>query len=292
MKLQHLRFLVATVECGGVVKAAVRLHVSQPAVSAGLKSLEQETGQPLFERSGRGGRARPTSKALQLHQHAIGILQQCDLALSQLRSPERRPATLHMGVLPTIAAREIVGLSAAFSGQAGCPRIQLREGGMTRLADWLRQGRIDAALTVVENDASTARRLWRERYVVVVSRSHRFAQNRRSKVFLSDLEEEPVVLRTTCEMRRGSLWPDTRRIRVAARIERDELTMLLVAQGLGIAIVPESLVSREVVARPIHDLDVQRSIGLRWRKDLSQEHVTALVEAISALKGGRKIRDA
>jgi DNA-binding transcriptional LysR family regulator len=40
MKLQHLRFFIAVVDCGGVVRAAERLRISQPSISAGLKALE------------------------------------------------------------------------------------------------------------------------------------------------------------------------------------------------------------------------------------------------------------
>jgi DNA-binding transcriptional LysR family regulator len=286
MKLQQLRFLVAAIESGGIVKGAIRMHVSQPAVSAGLKALEREIGVPLFEHSGRGGRARPTSKALQLHQSALGILKQCDLALAQLRHPEHRPTSLRLGVLPTIATRDLCAIASSFSGEER-PRLQLWEGGAVRLAEWLRQGRIDAALTVVEKTTSTAKVLWRERFVVVASRTHRFGSKRLSKLFLSDLEGETVILRTACEMRPGALWPDTQRIRVAARAERDELAMRLVAMGVGIAIVPVSLVTSDVTARPIHDLDVRRAIGLRWRRDAPPEQLRPLIDRISALRSRR-----
>lgn len=50
-------FLTAAVEYGGVIKAAERLHLSQPSVSAGLKALEQTLGRPLFDRP-----SRPTGR--------------------------------------------------------------------------------------------------------------------------------------------------------------------------------------------------------------------------------------
>ena len=84
MKLQHLRFFVAAVDCGGVVKAAERLRVSQPAVSAGLRALEQELGKPLLERKGPGRRTRPTAKAIEFHKEAVEILRKCEAARAQL----------------------------------------------------------------------------------------------------------------------------------------------------------------------------------------------------------------
>src|SRR3972149_3287100 len=54
MELYQLRAFVIAAEEGQVTKAAQRLHVSQPAVSAQIKALEQEIGIPLFERGASG----------------------------------------------------------------------------------------------------------------------------------------------------------------------------------------------------------------------------------------------
>ena len=53
MELGHLRTFVAIVDAGGVHRAAARLHLSQPAVSRQIHSLESELGVPLFDRIGR-----------------------------------------------------------------------------------------------------------------------------------------------------------------------------------------------------------------------------------------------
>jgi LysR family transcriptional regulator, cyn operon transcriptional activator len=53
MNLQQLRYLVATVDHGTMTAAAAALHVSQPALTRGVRALEQELGQVLLARSGR-----------------------------------------------------------------------------------------------------------------------------------------------------------------------------------------------------------------------------------------------
>jgi DNA-binding transcriptional LysR family regulator len=283
MKIQHLRFFAAVVDCGGVVKAAERLHVSQPAVSAGLKTLEQELGQPLFERTG-GRRLRPTSKAIDFHQHALEILRQCDVARARFRSPESKSTKLRLGVLQTVAAIDVAAFAATLARQDPDLKVQVREGGPVRLAEWLRQGRIDAIWTVVEKSGAHARALWRERFVMLVSRTHPLGQNRRAKIPMADLADENIVLRTCCEMKRGQLWPIGFRMRVAARTDRDELALRLVAQGLGIAIAPQSLATPDVVARPIHDLEATRSIGLKWRADLPPKLLAQMLDAMTSIK--------
>src|SRR5579872_1046364 len=52
--LAQLEMFVATVEAGGVQKAAERVFRTQPAVSMALRKLEVEIGAPLFDRSIRG----------------------------------------------------------------------------------------------------------------------------------------------------------------------------------------------------------------------------------------------
>jgi DNA-binding transcriptional LysR family regulator len=284
MKIQHLRFFAAVVDCGGVVKAAERLSVSQPAVSAGLKALEHELGQPLFERAAAGRRLHPTSRALVFHQDALDILRKCEAARAQFQLKEVRPAKLRVGILQTIASRHIASFAAALARQNPELRLQLREGGPIRIADWLRHGHIDAAWTVVDKDSRNARSLWREPFVVLAGRTHHLGRNQRAKLTLAGLDGENLVLRTSCEMPRGKLWPESVRMRVVARAERDELALRLVAGGFGIAIAPQSLATEDVVTRRVSDLDVTRSVGLKWRTDLPGELLSAALHALSTIK--------
>jgi DNA-binding transcriptional LysR family regulator len=122
--------------------------------------------------------------------------------------------------------------------------------------------------------------LWRERFVMLVGQSHRFARKRRGGFSWSDLEGENFILRGACEVSRGQLWPESLRMKVIIRTERDELAMKLVAEGLGIAIAPESLAIEGVVTQPVRGLDVTRSIGLRWRADLDSDILDAAVRGL------------
>ena len=53
LNYHHLRYFHAVAKEGGLAKAAVRLHVSQPSISAQVRALEEAMGVPLFRRSGR-----------------------------------------------------------------------------------------------------------------------------------------------------------------------------------------------------------------------------------------------
>jgi DNA-binding transcriptional LysR family regulator len=284
MKIQHLRFFVAVVDCGGVVRAAERLRISQPSISAGLKALQEELGQPLFRRQGAGRSLRPTPKALRFYRDAREILRQCDVARARFTTDEPRVSKLRIGVLQTIASYDVAAFSSALTLHNPELRLQVWEGGAIRVAEWLRQARIDAAWTIVDRDAENTRVLWQEPFVVLSSRTHAFATGAHTKLSIADLEGQPVILRLGCEAKRGRLWPEGTRIRVVARAERDELALRLVSQGFGIAIAPLSLAANDVVARSMEGLEAERSVGLRWRTELRDEILATVLDAILTVR--------
>jgi DNA-binding transcriptional LysR family regulator len=264
MDLYQIRYFMAIAETGGFTKAADRLFVSQPSLSAGIKKLEQELGVTLFERGGR--RAVLTTAGKFFLEKATIILQEYEATLRKLKEFQQQP-TLRIGTLRTIRIATLAELLSSFQKQHPTVLFELLDGTVSGLQEWLEVGEIDLAITVLEQeDCKTSLPLFQQRRMLAVSTTHPFAQ--RGSVRLADLQAQPFIRRSHCE-----LYSETERLLeskaiqspIVYRAEHEEWVMALVAAGLGITIMPEWKNESAIAYVSIADLPLQRTIGLAWR---------------------------
>lgn len=89
MSLEQIRSFVTVAEEGAVVRAAAKLHISQPPLTRRIRQLEEELGTQLFERLPRGVRLTPSGE--RLLPHARRILAAMEAARAVVGAPESPP---------------------------------------------------------------------------------------------------------------------------------------------------------------------------------------------------------
>ena len=195
MELRHLRYFVAVAEMENVSRAALKLHVSQPALSRQIRDLEDEIGFSLLERTAKSVRLTDAGRAFL--DNARALLQNADDAVTKARAvASAEPTELHVGYSPTPTAEILPKILRAF--QAAMPNVHVR------LHDWsnkdilegIRDGRLQLGLIVPPTKTSALQdvryeELFHERVCVAVAPQHPFA--RRRAIPITEVAAEPLI---------------------------------------------------------------------------------------------------
>lgn len=110
LNYHHLRYFWAVAKEGGLTKAAAKLHVSQPTISAQVQALEGVLGEKLFRRAGRTLALTDAGQQALSYAEEIFSLGQ-DLLNAMKQRPTSRPLRFNLGVadsLPKLVAYRII----------------------------------------------------------------------------------------------------------------------------------------------------------------------------------------
>ncbi len=274
MELHQLRYFVRIAETGNFTRAAHDLAVAQPSLSQQVRKLERELGFALFQRGPAG--ATLTAEGALLLPHARAVLERLDearTAAAEIRGVRRGVITL--GISPVSGAHILPPLLRRVRERFPDLTVRTHEAGIERLLDLLATGEIDLATVLLPtiDDRLVCAPALAEDVVVVLPAGHPLAE--REAVDLTELRDEPFVLLTSAYGLRQRITQQCERAGFAPHIafESGEVTIIqgLVEAGLGLTILPESAVRRDVatVARAltVGGLRQQRRVGLAMRVD-------------------------
>lgn len=147
MELRQLRYFLAVAEDLHFTRAAQRVHVAQPALSAQIRALEREVGGPLLDRSTRNVRLTEAGQAL-AHE-ATQIIAATDRALAAVRSVARREGqSLAVGCLGAPGELLEATLDAMALRQPDAT-IDVRTFDYVQIWSSLKDGEVDLALMYV-----------------------------------------------------------------------------------------------------------------------------------------------
>jgi LysR family carnitine catabolism transcriptional activator len=139
LSLRQLRALTVAVETGSFGQAAARLHVSQPALTVQIRTLEETLGLTLFERSARG--VRPTEAGRALAQSFGRVLDDLDQVVTGAREQAaRRSGTVHLAVLPSVASTVLPAALARLRQAHPAIRVMVRDAVARRVGEMVKAG--------------------------------------------------------------------------------------------------------------------------------------------------------
>ncbi len=278
MNLHHLAIFHAIAETGSISAAAIRVRVSQPALSRELKDFEGRLGVVLFERLPRGMRLTEPGKVL--HAYSARLFAVADSAQAAMRDfADARAGQLSMGASNTIGTYVLPRFVAQFRTLFPQVGISLFVGNTGQVA----QGVADLRFTVgfvegpVRVEGVTAEEFSRDELIPVVGAQHPLAGRRRANP--ADINGLPLLMREPGSGTReliGELLQQ-RDVRTGNIVEFGNTEALKQAaiHGGGIAWLPSISVVRDLqdgslVRLPVRALGLQRPLSILRREGAYQ----------------------
>lgn len=241
MELHQLAYLVAVADEGNFTRAAEKLLVSQPGVSAQIRRLERELGEELLDRSDRVVRPTAVGEAvLPYARAALAAVDGARIAVSELTGLLRGRAAIGTVTSPNV---DMAGLLAAFHELHPMVEIALSTGDTDHLAAELATGQLDAAIISIGAavpDGLHVQVIVDQPIVAAVGRQHELAD--RAVVALADLAGQPLIslphgsgLRARLDEAYAAAGLSQH---VAFEASSPEVVADLAAHGLGVAFLP------------------------------------------------------
>jgi DNA-binding transcriptional LysR family regulator len=193
-QLEELRAFCAAVELGGIGRAARRLHLSQPAVSRRLKSLEGLVGTRLLERSARG--VTMTAAGERLYTHAQRIAAGMDELTGLLEQIRGSSETVHLAISHT-AAEFVMSKALVLMRRWTSAPVEVIIANSRVVKHMIAADEADVGVAACLRDETVAdvacEPLIDDEIVIAVPLGHPWA--RRSSIMPEELLATPIVLR-------------------------------------------------------------------------------------------------
>ncbi|MDR3436560.1 LysR family transcriptional regulator [Telmatospirillum sp.] len=292
LSLRQLQQFLAVADTMNFHRAAERLNMAQPPLTAAIRQIEEMLGVRLFERTNRI--TGLTRAGLVLQDEAGRTIRQAERAmLLARRAGEGLTGSLRIGFVASAVRHLLPKLVAGFRKTHPDVALELAEAPTARQVESLFEDRLDVGIVVLPLPVGadrllTTRILRKGQFVAALP--HGFALSAASSLTLAHLAGEPWILFPENQ------GPGLHRIilnacakagftpEVAQRAVQMETILGLVSAGLGVALVPDFLQTGgwdDVDFRPLagSGTPVPYEIALTWRKDDDAPALAAFISS-------------
>lgn len=297
MELSQLETFLAVVSERSFSRAAVRLHRTQPAVSQVIRKLEDEFGEPLFERASRDGTLTTAGEVLREYaERLLSLRNEAASALEEVRSLERGRLTLAANEYTCLYLLPVLD---EFRRQ--CPQILIlvQRSLASRIPDEVlrRTAEVGIVSFQPDDDQLESVAVYADDLVFVVHPKHVLARER--DVRIRDLGAENFIAHNVASPRRKlveeSFAKHKTPLNIGVELPSLEAIKRFVASGNGVALVPALSVQAEVargdlVTVSVPELDCSRKLWLVYRKQGSLSYAAlAFMRVVRTLAEDRGV---
>jgi DNA-binding transcriptional LysR family regulator len=281
LNLREIRAFVTVADAGNFTRAALQLHLSQPALTVQIRRLEEIVGARLFDRNSRSVALTQTGRELlPLLRRSLDDMER---VLRDARAlGEGVSGTVRLACLPTFAASALPDLIRTFRERVPRASFQIRDAVASTVVELVRNETVDIGVTggdVVDSSLEVLHS-GSDRLVVVCPKTHPLARKRR--IAVADLAGLPLVLtasgtsvRTVVDKALGAAGCT---LEIACEPTYMMTAVAMVRGGLGVTILPatarEVLAEPDLVARPIDDPAFVRATALVKKRGRTLPRVT------------------
>ncbi|CAM2006267.1 LysR family transcriptional regulator [Acanthopleuribacter pedis] len=288
MEMHQVKYFLAVCEHRNFTQAAHAAHVSQPALTAAIKKLEEELGGPVFLRDRSGCALTPLGELVRPRLQHIQDEAAATLA-DAVRHIRLDRIPIRIGLFETVGGNLLARSIAQYQTANPTIEIELIYRRAEVALEELRDGLLDVVIApdqAFSSEIYSADTLLREPYQVVFAKGHRFEAM--DEVPLKEMTKETYLDRPNCEMREELLSRCKEsgiEIYASYRSNRESWLLLLAAEGVGVAILPKSCVPDPmsgIATRPLTAPRVSRTlVALRYLKQPARAELQALVQALT-----------
>jgi len=290
LKLQQLRYVLAVLDDGGFKAAAKRLHRTQPALSLGVRELEDGLGAPIFERQGAGGLTPFGEICIPRFRELLGVH---DRVLKDLDDVvNQRSGRVEVVTAPSVARRYMPSVLNQFLRRYPSLEIVLHDGPADVVADMVRTGEVEFGVSALWGEADDLEfaPLLADEVGVVCHHTHPLADA--NSLRWQDLIGQAMIRNGTSRLLETTpaenLLPDSR-IYISEMIS----IVAMLETGTAYTTLPRLAFQDSVSTLrfiPLKNPTVKREIGIITRRGVTaspaaQIVIEALREAIAAASG-------
>lgn len=247
LNYHHLRYFRAVAHEGNLTRTAEKLNLSQSALSAQIRSLEQRLGHALFERRGRALHLTEAGR-IALH-YADGIVERGEELVATLKQAVRASDAIRIGALATLSRNFQINALRPVLGSGA--KVFLSSGTLPELLTGLETLRLDLVLLnspPPSNDGAFLAHKLAEQTVSLIGAPNVVGDARDVTAVLA----KPLILPTTGSPIRMAFDALAARHRIEPSIvaEADDMAMirLLAREEVGVAAIPPIVVTDELIS--------------------------------------------